>query len=29
VKLFSQPFFTLANFPYADAIAFWSDEQTR
>ena len=29
VKLFSQPFFTLANFPYIDAIVFWSDEQAR
>jgi DNA primase large subunit len=29
VKFFSQPFFTLANFPYADAIAFWSDELAR
>jgi hypothetical protein len=29
VKLFSQPFFTHANFPYGDAIAFWSDETAR
>jgi hypothetical protein len=29
VKLCSQPFFTQGNFPYADAIAFWSDERAR
>jgi hypothetical protein len=29
VKLFSQPFFTHANFPYGDAIAFWNDKRVR